>query len=199
STAAVYGTNGDRGDPLVEDQVSEVFLSHYAAQKHASEQAIRLYNKFHRVPATIFRFFNVYGYGQDPSSPYSGVITIYLKQARERLPLVCFGGGTATRDFIAVEDIAAACTRMLALPLQGWNALPMNLGTGSRITIRELAEMIAENVRDSQNKALPILDGPARAGDVLHSLASTTRAKNNLGFTARKTLREGLNQLRTSL
>src|SRR5438128_3606009 len=68
STAAVYGARGDDGRALREDDIAQEFMSFYAAQKHASEQAIRLYRTAHGIPAWIFRFFNVFGPGQDPKS-----------------------------------------------------------------------------------------------------------------------------------
>ena len=105
STAAVYGARGDDGRALREDDIAQEFMSFYAAQKHASEQAIRLYRTAHGIPAWIFRFFNVFGPGEDPKSPYSGVITVFARLAREGQPLPLHGGGAQTRDFISVHDV----------------------------------------------------------------------------------------------
>lgn len=189
STAAVYGSLGDDGRALVETQVAESFSNYYAAQKHASEQAIRLYREFHSLPAMIFRFFNIYGEGQDPTSPYSGVITIFRDRAERGEPLLLNGGGHQTRDFIAVEDIVSGCVKALDVPLAHWTAAPINLGTQKTCTIRDLAQLITQITRSRS----PVTAGPARAGDVQHSKASIERALSTLPlWEPRHALAEGL-------
>lgn len=191
SSAALYGNSGNDGHALREAEVAGSFLSFYAAQKHASEKAIELYSTFYGIPATIFRFFNVFGPGQDPSSPYSGVITVLMRLAREGKALPMNGGGGQTRDFVSVHDIAAACAATLAVPFGSWSAEPMNLGSGKSITIRQLGEMISRRHGGKPR----LVDAPAREGDVLHSEADISRARERLGFAPSISLEEGLAEL----
>lgn len=178
STAALYGSKGDDGRALKENDIAEQFMSFYAAQKHASEEAIQLYRACYSIPATIFRFFNIFGQGQDPSSPYSGVITIFARFAKEGRPLPLNGGGHQTRDFVSVDDIVQGCALALKLPDAQWDAKPINLGTGASITVKQLATIIKEASRASSE----IVVAPAREGDVMHSKADIGRAKEKLGY-----------------
>ena len=139
----------------------------------------------------IFRFFNVFGEGQDPASPYSGVITVFTKLAREGKPLTCYGGGSQTRDFISVHDIVSGCVSALQVPIEKWVGLPINLGTEKAVTILELANTIAR----ANAHTVDVVKGPEREGDVQHSLASIERAKNMLGFSPNYDLKTGLNEL----
>jgi UDP-glucose 4-epimerase len=191
STAALYGDLGNDGRALKESEVASEFSSYYAAQKHASEKAIELHAAFHGVPATIFRFFNVFGPGQDPSSPYSGVITLFMKFAREGKSLPLNGGGAQTRDFISVHDIVSACVAPLETPVSTWSCKPMNLGTGKSITVRQLAETISK-IHDGAPK---LVDAPAREGDVLHSKADIAQARARLGFQPKHQLEQGLREI----
>jgi UDP-glucose 4-epimerase len=191
STAALYGSMGDDGRALREADVASEFFSFYAAQKHASEKAIELYRSCFGIPAVVYRFFNIFGPGQDPSSPYSGVITIFAKFAREGKAMPLNAGGIQTRDFISVYDIANACAKALELPESKWDAKPMNLGTGSKITVRKLAEMI----REISGTASEIVNAPPRDGDVIHSCANIDRAREVIGFKPAHDLKTGLTEL----
>lgn len=178
SSAALYGDLGNHQLPLEESRIADRFSSFYAAQKHASEKMIELYCDFFQIPSMIFRFFNVYGHGQDPSSPYSGVITVFTKLAREGRTLPLHDGGVQTRDFIPVSELVHTAASALTLPLAEWNAKVLNLGSGVRTSVRELAELICY----FSNSPSPIIDAQPREGDVLHSLADISRAKALLGF-----------------
>lgn len=178
SSAALYGSLGDSMEPLSEERVSDRFNSFYAAQKHASEKLIELYHDFHGIPALIFRFFNVFGKGQDPTSPYSGVITVFSERARRGEALTLFSGGVQTRDFIPVSDVARALTTALQLPTEEWDSTVVNLGTGVRTSVRELADAVVA-ITGSESA---IVEGPPREGDVMHSLARIERARQRLHF-----------------
>ena len=191
STAALYGSVGDDGRAVKESDAARLFSSFYAAQKHASEQAMDQYLKTFGVPSLPFRFFNVYGPGQDPTSPYSGVITIFAKLAQQGKPLQLNDSGNPTRDFIAVYDIVSALTVALDLPKNNWDAQAINLGTGTSLKIRKLAEII----RDASGMGSELLSAPARDGDVLHSLADITRARQLLGFSPQHELKKTLPEL----
>jgi UDP-glucose 4-epimerase len=195
STAAVYGDLGNDMRSLVESQVATTFFSFYAAQKHACEQAISLYQATHGVPALTFRFFNVYGYGQDPASPYSGVISVFSDLAKRGLPLPCNGGGHQTRDFIHVDDLIHACVSALTIPISQWKGEPTNLGTGKSVTVLALADTIT---RLTGTHSRPV-SAPPREGDVLHSKAHVARAQQLLNFTPSMSLEAGLEKLLSEL
>ncbi|MGZ3709651.1 MAG: NAD-dependent epimerase/dehydratase family protein, partial [Bdellovibrionota bacterium] len=191
STAALYGDRGNDGRALSEEDVALQFSSYYAAQKHASEQALSLYAQYFGIPALSFRFFNVYGPGQDPTSPYSGVITIFARLAREGKPLQLNDGGIQTRDFVSVYDLVEALSNALSLSERAWDGKAINLGTGKIITVRELAEVI----RELSGKQSELIPAPARAGDVLHSRASIRRAEEILSFKPKQDFKNGLTEL----
>ncbi|MEK6706817.1 MAG: NAD-dependent epimerase/dehydratase family protein [Candidatus Poribacteria bacterium] len=197
SSSAVYGSLGDSREPLLEDS-DTLPLGYYAAQKLASEHLIQIAHATEGLPAIIFRFFNVYGIGQDPTSPYSGVITVFSHRIREKLPISLHGGGTQTRDFISVHDIISACNNTLTLPEIQCDARPINLATGQAISIRELAKLMVK----ISGYEIPLIDKPARKGDVYHSLASVTRARkvfrNQHGWQPKMSLETGLRELLTS-
>ncbi len=103
SSAAVYGQNGE-GTAIDEDTPKSP-LTPYASDKLASEYYLDFYRRQHGLEPAIFRFFNVYGPRQDPSSPYSGVISIFTERALKGTPITVFGDGEQTRDFIYVADL----------------------------------------------------------------------------------------------
>jgi UDP-glucose 4-epimerase len=177
STAAIYGALGDDGRALTEDLLPAKFLSYYAAQKHAAEKAAQLYCEHHGVPSLIFRFFNVFGKGQDPASPYSGVITIFLDRAKRAQPLRVNGDGLQTRDFIHVDDLTAACAASLGKSTSHWDGRVLNLGTGRAITINALAEAVGR----AYGIKAPLERGEPRTGDVRHSRADISAAMSLLG------------------
>ena len=190
SSAALYGSLGNTRAPLLEEKTASRFSSFYAAQKHASEKIIELYTEFFNIPTLIFRFFNVYGKGQDPSSPYSGVITIFSRLAKENKPIQVFNSGVQTRDFIAVNELTKAIASALTLPTKKWDGSVMNLGSGVSTTVKELAELI----RGIAGSTAPILDEPPREGDVLHSLADISLARKLLHFNPTSHLKHALQQ-----
>jgi UDP-glucose 4-epimerase len=185
SSAALYGDLGNNLEPLREHTTASRFSSFYAAQKHASEKMIELYTEFFKVPTLMFRFFNVYGVGQDPESPYSGVITIFSTLAKAKKPINVYNSGIQTRDFIAVTELSEAIASAMSLSHETWDASVLNLGSGARTTVRELAEMISSLAGSDA----PIVDAPPREGDVLHSLADIRKAKQLLKFNPTTKLR----------
>jgi UDP-glucose 4-epimerase len=141
------------------------------------------------VATTALRFFNVYGPRQDPSSPYSGVISIFSDRARTGKTLTIFGDGKQTRDFVYVGDVVKGLVAALA---DGNSRLVANVGTGGETTVLELAQRIVELCSIS-GKCSAIEHAPARAGEVLRSCAVVERLAE-LGTPATTTLVEGLRQ-----
>ena len=191
SSAAVYGNALEIGRATTEDMAGPAPQSFYGAQKLASEQAIQIAHQVYGVPSVIFRFFNVFGKGQDPSSPYSGVISVFKNALEAGRPLLLNGGGTQTRDFISVHDVVLACIKALDLPKDQYSALPINLGTGQSTTILQLADsMIRASGRKVATQSMP-----PREGDLQHSLSDTSRAREILNWTAQTQLDNGLADL----
>lgn len=184
SSAATYG---DAAQPSVETLAPQP-LSPYGIHKLASEHHLRVAALAHGVPTVSLRFFNVYGPRQVPTSPYAGVISIFLARAARAEPLVLFGGGVATRDFVFVRDLV----RAIALALGGGptQGEAMNLGTGAAISVRELALAVLEVTGSSS----ALVDAPARPGEALHSRADVSRIASALGWHATTSLQQGLGE-----
>jgi nucleoside-diphosphate-sugar epimerase len=191
SSSAVYGDVGGpeyrqrEGEPLPQP------ASFYAAQKRASEELIRDMYAMYTVPALSFRFFNVYGPGQADDSPYSGVISRFRRDILSGAGVRIFGDGTQSRDFIAVEDIAEACSQALVADPCRLRGQAVNLGSGQSISIAQLAsEMFLVSGREVSIKFME-----RRPGDILHSCAEISAAKDLLGWTPQRELRLGIKSL----
>jgi UDP-glucose 4-epimerase len=143
SSAAVYGDNPEL--PLAEDAAPRP-LSAYAADKLGVELHARVAAFVHDVPTVGLRFFNVYGPGQDPRSPYAGVISVFADRLARGQPLHLHGDGGQTRDFVYVADVVsflAAAMRRAEAAGEGRAAAVYNVCTGRPTTVRELAAILA--------------------------------------------------------
>jgi UDP-glucose 4-epimerase len=181
SSAAVYGDTAAL--PVAEDTPRQP-ISPYGIHKLASELALDYYAAVHGVATTALRFFNVYGPRQDPSSPYSGVISIFADRAKAGKPLTIFGDGKQTRDFVYVADV----TRAIEAAMQDGNSrLVANVGTGRETSVLELARSIVELCGNKST----IGHAPARPGEILRSVALVERLAK-LGTPATTPLHEGL-------
>lgn len=181
SSAAVYG---DVETMPVAEETPTRPVSPYGIDKLASEHALDYYAAVHGVATTALRFFNVYGPRQDPSSPYSGVISIFADRARAGRPLTIFGDGLQTRDFVYVGDVVRAIVAALA---DGNSRLVANVGTANEITVLELARTIVDLCGNKSE----IVHAPARAGEILRSRAQVDRLRE-LGIVAETRLVDGL-------
>ncbi|MHB8744857.1 MAG: NAD-dependent epimerase/dehydratase family protein, partial [Sulfuricaulis sp.] len=132
-SAAVYG---DTAAIPVSEGVALNPLSPYAVDKLAGEYYLLHYHRKYQLPATSFRFFNIYGPRQDPASPYSGVISIFTDRLLRNLPVTVFGDGGQTRDFVYVADLA----ELLARAVHGSEGVGdvINVGTGKRHSLLQL-------------------------------------------------------------
>ncbi|PMY39342.1 NAD-dependent dehydratase [Pseudomonas sp. GW456-L14] len=167
SSAAVYGNNGE-GESIDED-TPKAPLTPYASDKLASEYYFDFYRRQHGLEPAIFRFFNIFGPRQDPSSPYSGVISIFCERAQKGLPITVFGDGEQTRDFVYVEDLVNVLAQSLEAPQLEVGAV--NVGLNQATTLKQLLEALGEVVGQ-----LPSISyGPARSGDIRHSRANNQR------------------------
>jgi UDP-glucose 4-epimerase len=183
SSAAVYGNCSSL--PLRERSETQP-LSAYGEDKLACEVYAQTVGKMHRLPSVGLRLFNVYGPGQDPKSPYSGVISIFCERIRRGEPIDVFGDGRQTRDFIFVADVVTALLRAVDTRLSG--APVFNICTGCGTSVLELASIIASLC----NQNLPIRFKPERAGDIGRSYGDPTAATQALGLGGPTELRTGL-------
>jgi UDP-glucose 4-epimerase len=183
SSAAVYGANP--AVPLAETSATQP-LSVYAADKLACELHAGAASHLYGVPTVGLRLFNVYGPRQDPSSPYSGVISIFTNRIRNHQELMVFGDGDQTRDFIFVEDVVTAFVAAMTERQPG--ASICNVCTGEGTTVLALAGLLAELA----GKPARINHAAPRAGDVRVSVGHPGRLANRYGVVAATSLREGL-------
>ena len=182
SSAAVYGDV--ETVPVAEDAPCQP-MSPYGIDKLASELALDYYASVHGVACSVLRFFNVYGPRQDPSSPYSGVISIFADRAKAGKPLTIYGDGSQTRDFVYVADVVRA---LVAAVDDGNSRKVANVGTGGEISVLELAMTIVELC----GKGSTISHAPARAGEILKSRARVDRLRDAFGVVAQTKLVDGL-------
>jgi UDP-glucose 4-epimerase len=181
SSAAVYGA--PRAFPILED-ASISPISPYGASKAASEHYLRSFEENHGIEAVSLRYFNVYGPRQTPGE-YAGVISTFARRALQQKPLQIYGDGSQTRDFIYVSDVVDATIAALERTPQ---SKVFNIASGKETTILELAKTM-QRITQTQSE-LKLY--PPRGGDVARSVADVTRARNELGFTARTSMDDGL-------
>jgi UDP-glucose 4-epimerase len=160
--------------------------SPYALQKLVGEYYCNLFTENFGLETVALRFFNVYGPRQDPSSPYSGILSLFMKHLLARTSPTLFGDGGQSRDFTYVEDVAALCLKAARAP--GVAGRMYNAGNGGRYTLNQIWAMLQE----MEGVSLPPLFGPPRAGDVRDSQADTTAASAELGHAPRFTMEQGL-------
>ena len=183
SSSSVYGRAHEL--PKTESLVPQP-ISPYGVSKLAAEQYCMGLNAVYGIEVAALRCFNVFGPRQDPSSQYSGVIPRFLSQALDGVPLVVYGDGSQSRDFTYVENVVAATLSASERRLDG--PLICNVGCGSSHTVLALAEAVGRVAE----RAVRIEYVPARRGDVLHSYADITLAREALGYDPEVGLEEGL-------
>ena len=185
SSAAVYGNNGE-GQAIDEDTPKSP-LTPYAADKLASEHYLDFYRRQHGLEPVVFRFFNIYGPRQDPSSPYSGVISIFTERAQQRSPIAVFGDGEQTRDFLYVGDLVELLVQ--ALECKDAPVGATNVGLNHATSLNQLLTAIGDVLGDLP----PVNYQAARGGDIRHSRA------NNARLLQRFRLPEPATDMRTGL
>ncbi|MCH2548042.1 MAG: GDP-mannose 4,6-dehydratase [Alphaproteobacteria bacterium] len=186
SSAAVYGDCDQL--PLSEGAPAKP-LSAYGIDKLSCENHARIATSIHNIPTAGLRFFNVYGPRQDPHSPYSGVISIFMQLASEKKALTIFGNGQQSRDFVYVDDVVQTLyVAMQKLDAKAIECGVFNVGTCNAVTIKQLAEQI----RTISGHEFSIHYGPAREGDIQFSYCDNSLAKSQLGYTPTCKLEEGL-------
>jgi UDP-glucose 4-epimerase len=160
--------------------------SPYAVQKLAGEYYASVFHSCFGLETVALRFFNVFGERQDPSSPYSGVLSLFFKALIERRRPTILGDGEQTRDFTYVHDVAALCCKAATAP--GVAGKMYNAGNGNRYSLNSVWDLLQK----IEGVSLQPNYGPPRAGDVRDSQADTTAARRDLGHAPEYTLEQGL-------
>jgi UDP-glucose 4-epimerase len=185
SSCAVYGE--PRYLPLDEKHLTEP-ISPYAESKLDAERFCLGFHERQLLKSAVLRLFNVYGPRQGIND-YSGVLTRFIDRGKQGLPLVVYGDGSQTRDFVNVCDVVEAVLNAMAHEAAEGDVF--NIGSGEAISIRDLAETVLELV--GLNSEI-IYENP-RFGDIKHSYAEISKAKKFLGYKPKVPLRDGLRAL----
>lgn len=159
--------------------------SPYAVSKLAGEQYCTVFSEVYGLKTVCLRYFNVYGLKQDPSSDYAAVIPLFITRVHANKPPIIYGDGTQTRDFTFVKDVVKA--NILASERGGG---VFNIASEKKIGINELAYKII----DMMGKDLKPVYTEPRTGDIKHSLADVSSAKEKLGYECEYGLEKGLKE-----
>jgi len=160
--------------------------SPYAVQKLVGEYYCNVFSAVYGTETVALRYFNVYGPRQDPSSPYSGVLSIFMKALLERRAPPIFGDGEQSRDFTYVDDVAEL--NLKAARARGVAGKMYNGGAGGRITLNQAWALLQK----IEGVEIAATYGPPRAGDVHDSQADITAAMRDLGYMPRIPFDEGM-------
>jgi len=183
SSAAVYGESSQNNQLKEESQMEPI--SPYGESKMKMEQNIIKFANNNKIDYVILRFFNIYGIGQSPE--YAGVITKFLKNIINEESLKIFGDGLQTRDFVAIHDVIQSIYNALICDKKG----VFNIASGEKITIKELAKQMIT----LSGKTLEIQFLAEKQGDIRHSQANIERSKNQIAYSPKWELKEGIKEL----
>ena len=185
SSAAVYGQ--PKEFPLTESSPL-LPISPYGKSKVEMEKILQDFSKEYSLNGISLRFFNIYG--KDQTDEYAGVITKFMKKISENKPLIIFGDGTNTRDFISIDDVIDSIHNAIE-KIEGKKGNCYNIATGKSVSIKELAELMIS----ISGKNLEIIFEPPKEGDIVHSQTTIDLAKKELGFEPKTKLSDGLKKL----
>lgn len=191
SSSAVYGDEPNL--PKVEERTGNL-LSPYAATKAIDEVYANAYSRAYGMEFAGLRYFNVFGPRQDPEGPYAAVIPIWVKAMLRGEPIVIYGDGETTRDFTYVANVVQANLLAATAPTLADPSRVFNVAIGGQTSLNQLFACL----RDTLRALRPGLEVPDpvyhefRPGDVRHSLADFSRARDELGFDPTHDLATGL-------
>lgn len=186
SSAAVYGNPLKL--PITENHLTEP-VSPYGLHKLCGEKYINLFVSQYNFSAVNLRFFNAFGSRQDPTSPYSGVISIFINAMKNNQQITIFGDGKQTRDFVYVKDIVNSIYLALVTRLDLGQSITCNIGTGKAIS---LLEFLSELKKFFPQWTESINFKPRRLGDIIHSQADISKAISQLNYQPNYQLKSAL-------
>jgi UDP-glucose 4-epimerase len=180
------------GDTLVLPKVETMRpqpKSPYAAQKLMGEYYLSVWASCFGLETISLRYFNVFGPRQDPTSQYSGVLSLFITAVLERRTPTIFGDGETSRDFTFVEDVVGLNLKAAGAPSSASGKV-FNAGNGGRITLNQAWALLQK----FEGVSIPANYGPPRPGDVRDSQADTTEAVRELGHDPKWTFEAGLRE-----
>ncbi|MCS7458830.1 NAD-dependent epimerase/dehydratase family protein [Paenibacillus doosanensis] len=180
SSCAVYG---DLQTVLVHEDDPTQPISFYGISKLTPESYLRVFHRLYGLNYTILRYANVYGPRQTPKGE-GGVVAICLDRLRKGLPLIVYGDGEQTRDFVYVKDVVKA--NLAAMHRGDWQTV--QIGTAASVSVNRLVEQL----QVLHGAPIAVVHRPERAGDIRHSCLSNAKAYEQLGWTADYDLVQGL-------
>ena len=183
ASSAVYGNSPEL--PKVEDMPVDP-CSPYALQKMVGESYGRLFTQLYGLETVAIRYFNVFGPRQHPSSPYSGVLSLFIRAALSGQAATIYGDGEQTRDFTYIDDIVDGVTRAVVAPDASGQVI--NVATGGSVSLNEAWATLGRILGPLPTPSY----GPPREGDVRHSRADIAKAERLLGFRPRVSFESGL-------
>lgn len=184
SSAAVYG-NLPQLPKREDDPLAPV--SPYGVAKWMNEQYAGIYTTNYALETVGLRYFNVFGQRQDPTSPYSGVLSIFCRAVLQGEVCTILGDGEQSRDFVHVSDVVQANLRAMEAELPN-KQLICNVGRGEQTSLNQILTLLGEIM----GYPIPVRYQPERAGDIRHSLSEISRARAQLGYEPQIGLVEGL-------
>ena len=162
----------------------------YGSTKLAQEHILSSWAGSHDTKLSVLRLQNVYGTGQSLTNPYTGIVSLFSRLAREGHSIPLYEDGDITRDFVFIDDVADAVVAAISAPPEGASRT-VDVGTGARTTIRDLATVIA----DFHTAPAPHVTGQFRDGDVRHAACDVARTTEELDWRPRWSLAEGVSDL----
>jgi nucleoside-diphosphate-sugar epimerase len=184
--AASSSAYGDSPEMPKKESMPPQPKSPYALQKLAGEYYCNIFSAVYGMETVALRYFNVFGPRQDPSSPYSGVLSLFMKAVLSKTSPTIFGDGETSRDFTYVEDVAEL--NLLAARAKDAGGKVYNGGNGGRITLNQAWSLLQR----LEGVEIPAKYGPPRAGDVRHSQADTTATVRDIGYRPRFSFEDGM-------
>lgn len=187
STAGVYG---DAPDPPLSEETRLSPLSPYAISKATGERYLEHYARIHGIQGVILRFANVYGPKQDPKGE-AGVVSIFCSRIRSGQPMIVYGDGRQTRDYVFVKDVAEAIARSAEVAFDNGKSITapvFNIGTGVSTSVLDLVKKIEQ----ISGRSAEVQFEPIRPGEIIDSSLDAECARKILGWSPSTTLIDGL-------
>jgi UDP-glucose 4-epimerase len=184
SSSAVYG---DAPQLPKHEGMPTLPKSPYAVTKISGEQYCRVFYELYNLPTVTLRYFNVYGPNQDPNSQYAAVVPNFIQSYLENQPPVIYGDGEQSRDLVYVQDVVDA--NLAAAESEKANGEIINIASGKSMTVNLLAEKLGSIAR--LKELTPVHKSP-REGDIRHSYADISKAKELLNWTPSIEIDKGL-------
>jgi nucleoside-diphosphate-sugar epimerase len=186
SSSSIYGD--DPGLPKTERRIGRP-LSPYALSKSVTEEYCRLFHQLFGLETVCLRYFNVFGPRQDPKSEYAAVVPRFATRLLAGKQPTVYGDGEQTRDFTYVTNVVEANWKAATAPNVGGEAF--NIGCGHQVSLNQLLLLLNQILGAS----IPAIHEPGRPGDVRHSVADISKAKELMNYSPAITVKEGLERV----